>query len=442
MTENRRAEGADTSEWIAPPVPGRLGDPIARRTFLGCLDRNPLFLPLAAALLVLGIETVDYFAGAQFDLTILQAIPVLVVARYGGRGFALAIAGLGASAWLLVHLLTGQHYANVMVPFWNAAAGFGFLSLAAILLSRLRSDLSEKEDLLRHLETALVERARAEKALEQKARELSRSNEDLEQYASIAAHDLKSPLVAVGGFAQLLHRRLSESNDRDVVTCTDQILSGVTRMRSLIDDLLSFARAGGEQGAPEPVDCNFAFDFAFASAKEEAPDAFRGITRSELPRVMAHEGQVVQLFQNLLSNALKFRRTEPPAVHTTAQKHGAEWVFAVEDNGIGIAPEHLELVFGLFRRLPGDVCPRDRARACHLPQDRGTKRRQDLGRVDGGPGVDLPLHVAGSLTRFRGSGPRGHHPGHRRARRRKHEPCVTSFLARARPGTTRSANSS
>jgi signal transduction histidine kinase len=310
-------------------------------------------LSVAAALLVLGIEAVDYLAGAQMDLTILQAAPVLAIAVLCGRARAVAVAAVGATAWLNVHLASGQIYAHALIPFWNAAAGFGFLAITVILLTRLRQDLLVRERLVARLEVALTERERAEQALERRTIELARSNEELEQYAHIAAHDLKSPLVAIGGFAQLLHRRLERTSDPDTDTFVEQIVQGVARMQALIEDLLAFAKAGGEIGEPEAVDCNAAFDLAFASLEAEVRDARTAIRRTNLPKVLARPGQVVQLFQNLLSNALKFHDEGAPAVHTSAECQGSEWVFAVRDNGVGISPEDSEKIFGLFQRLPG-----------------------------------------------------------------------------------------
>ena len=191
----------------------------------------------------------------------------------------------------------------------------------------------------------VTERVRAEQ-------ELARSNAELEQFAYVASHDLQEPLRMVASYTQLLARRYGDKLDDDAREFIAFAVDGVTRMQALINDLLTFSRVGTRGEAPEPTDTNAVVDRVLISVGPAIDEAGAMVTRDDLPTIFADAGQINQLFQNLIANALKFRRTnEAPRVHISAQRGSEEWIFSVADNGIGIAPEYAERIFVLFQRL-------------------------------------------------------------------------------------------
>ena len=198
---------------------------------------------------------------------------------------------------------------------------------------------------------ALLENARLHEALEQRAEELARSNAELEQFAYVASHDLQEPLRMVTSYVQILAEdyqgKLDESADRFIGYAVD----GANRMKGLIDDLLAFSRVD-TQGMPfEATDCNAVLEQVVNDMEAAIEDAGASISQDPLPTVYADSIQIAQVFQNLISNALKFAGNDSPAVHVSARQNGGEWVMSVRDNGIGIAPRHYERIFKMFQRL-------------------------------------------------------------------------------------------
>jgi hypothetical protein len=156
----------------------------------------------------------------------------------------------------------------------------------------------------------------------------------------------------VASYTQLLARRYGDKLDDDAREFIAFAVDGVTRMQALINDLLTFSRVGTRGEAPEPTDTNAVVDRVLISVGPAIEEAGAMVTRDDLPTIFADAGQINQLFQNLIANALKFRRTnETPRVHISARRGSEEWIFSVADNGIGIAPEYAERIFVLFQRL-------------------------------------------------------------------------------------------
>jgi PAS domain S-box-containing protein len=197
----------------------------------------------------------------------------------------------------------------------------------------------------------ISERKRAEQELSHHARELARSNADLEQFAYVVSHDLQEPLRMVASYCQLLRRRYQGRLDAAADDFIDFAVEGATRMQALINDLLVYSRVGRRGQAPRPTDCAQVCDKAVANLRAAIAEAGAVVTRDPLPTVVADGTQMLQVFQNLVGNALKFRGPEPPRVHVSARRHADEWVFAVRDNGIGIAAEDAERIFMIFQRL-------------------------------------------------------------------------------------------
>jgi signal transduction histidine kinase len=195
--------------------------------------------------------------------------------------------------------------------------------------------------------------ARAREVIEERNLELERSNKELEQFAYIASHDLQEPLRIVAGYAELMSRRYRGKLDDDADEFIGYMVEGVRRMQALIDDLLQYSRVGTRGREPEPTDVGGALAQALRNLGRTLKEAGARIEAARMPTVTADEGQLVQLFQNLIGNAVKFHGEEPPRVRVEAQRRNGEWEFAVTDNGIGIEPDYGEQIFEIFQRLHG-----------------------------------------------------------------------------------------
>ncbi len=195
----------------------------------------------------------------------------------------------------------------------------------------------------------ITERKQAEEKLKQTLTELERSNKDLEQFAYAASHDLQEPLRTVSNFSQLLGRRYKGELDAKADQFIGFIVDGATRMQQMIDDLLAYSRVSTRAKPFQPTDCEIVFNQALTNLKVAIEESDALVTHDPLPTVIADASQMVQLFQNLLSNAIKFRK-EKPSITVSAVQREDEWLFSVEDNGIGIAPEFMEHIFKMFQR--------------------------------------------------------------------------------------------
>jgi PAS domain S-box-containing protein len=196
-------------------------------------------------------------------------------------------------------------------------------------------------------------RRKAEETLRKTARELKRSNDDLEQFAYLASHDLQEPLRMVASYLQLLERRYREKLGTDAGEFIDYAVEGATRMKRLINDLLEYSKVGTAERPFEPTQSLEALEEALANLQVAISESGAKVTHGPLPAVTADRKQLVQLFQNLVGNAIKFRSAAPPRVHVAAQMERGEWVFSVRDNGIGIDPKFADRIFIIFQRLHG-----------------------------------------------------------------------------------------
>ena len=194
-------------------------------------------------------------------------------------------------------------------------------------------------------------RKRIEEARETLLAELERSNKDLEQFAYVASHDLQEPLRMVSSYTQLLGKRYKDRLDEDANEFIEYAVDGANRMQRLINDLLAYSRVSTRGAAIESADSHAALGEAITGLAAAIDENHAVISNDDLPTVRADKSQLVQMFQNLIGNAIKFRGDEPPRVHVSAVKEGHEWVFSVRDNGIGIATEHQERIFTIFQRL-------------------------------------------------------------------------------------------
>lgn len=196
-----------------------------------------------------------------------------------------------------------------------------------------------------------AQRRAAESALARRAAELERSNADLEQFAYICSHDLREPLRTISTFADLIQEQAEGKLDELCRGYFQRVVEGTERMRRMIDGLLEYSRANSETAPVTACDASRAFRAALEGLKTVVQHAGAVVTSAELPIVRAGEDQLVRVFQNLVTNAIKFNRSGAPTVHVQAQRSGEEWIFGVCDNGIGIAADARGRVFEMFRRL-------------------------------------------------------------------------------------------
>jgi PAS domain S-box-containing protein len=183
--------------------------------------------------------------------------------------------------------------------------------------------------------------------------DLERSNLELEQFASVASHDLQEPLRMVSSYTQLLEQRYTDKLDDTAREFIAYAVDGAKRMQRLINDLLEFSRVGTRGKSPVAVDANVVLSAVRANLSVAIEAAGARVTNEELPTVVADQTQLSQLLQNLIGNAIKFHGTKPPCIHIAASERPAEWIFTVRDNGIGIEPEYFDRIFAIFQRLHG-----------------------------------------------------------------------------------------
>jgi len=187
--------------------------------------------------------------------------------------------------------------------------------------------------------------------LAQQARELARSNADLEQFAYVASHDLQEPLRMVASYTQLLVKRYRGRIDADADDFLNYIVDGALRMQRLINDLLAFSRVGTRGRELETTPLAAVIQRVLANLKAGIDESHAVISVDALPTVWADATQMELLLQNLVSNAIKFRGAAPPAIRVAAQRGDGEWQLSVTDQGIGIDPQYAERIFVIFQRL-------------------------------------------------------------------------------------------
>ena len=185
----------------------------------------------------------------------------------------------------------------------------------------------------------------------QQRQELARSNEELQQFAYIASHDLQEPLRMVTSYLQILERRYQGRLDPDADDFIQFAVDGALRMRTLINDLLTYSRVGTRGQAFELTSCRLAVDSAIANLQLAIEESGAVVTYGDLPQLRADPTQLTQLFQNLISNAVKFRSEAPCRVTIEASQKADAWLFAVQDNGVGLDPQYAERIFVIFQRL-------------------------------------------------------------------------------------------
>ncbi len=228
--------------------------------------------------------------------------------------------------------ITGRHELGMLAATFNT------------MTTRLR-------ELIGGLERKVTELKQAEQELKKLTEELQRSNQELEQFAYVASHDLQEPLRMVASYTKLLEKRYKEQLDEKADTYIHYAVDGATRMQDLINDLLAYSRVNTRTEQARSVESQEILNNVLTNLKVTIQESGALVTHDELPEVSVDAAQFARVFQNLIGNAIKFRGETPPRIHVSAQSTGDEWLFSVQDNGIGIDPKHQERIFTIFQRL-------------------------------------------------------------------------------------------
>lgn len=242
--------------------------------------------------------------------------------------------------------------ANLIVPVFLKDKIWGMLFVHQCSSPRQwnRFEIDLLQQLADQLSIALAQAQLLEQATCH-SQELARSNQELEQFAYVASHDLQEPLRSLASYAKLLSRRYGGQLDEKGNRFIQYISEEAVRMQALINDLLRYSRVGRQAQTFAPCDCSRVFDVVVRGLEGAIANSGAIITHSELPIIRADETQMVQLFQNLISNAIKYRSEQPPVIHLAAESQEEQWLFEVRDNGIGIDPKYAERIFVIFQRL-------------------------------------------------------------------------------------------
>ncbi|MEW6714480.1 MAG: ATP-binding protein [Nitrospirota bacterium] len=298
---------------------------------------------LPAAMAVLGIagivEGIDY-----------RGVPVLA-----------SIGPIPGSQWFIVSKMDEEEiYSPMRERLWTVVILVGLLLLGSGLSigivwrqqrvyfykERYQAELQLNEDL-----------RKAKEEVKQYNRELKRSNEELQQFAYIASHDLQEPLRMIASYLQLIERRYRGKLDKDADEFIAFAVEGASRLQEMIIGLLAYSRVETKGKSFEEVNSAEVLGNAVANLKLAIEESGSLVTTGTLPVIKADASQLLQVFQNLISNAIKFRGKDAPLIHISAEQKGNEWVFSVKDNGVGIGAEYKEKVFDMFRRLHGREYP-------------------------------------------------------------------------------------
>ncbi|MEA3203480.1 MAG: two-component system, chemotaxis family, sensor kinase Cph1 [Thermoplasmata archaeon] len=308
------------------------------------LQVTPAMVPFVA-LLVLVPGVLGVYAVNQGVALRRRAVGFTVAAA---RNFLVALilvsaVYLAAVAWVVA----GQRWPLIVsFPIQPEAALLDAV-LAGCMAAFFTLAFLRKRQLVAVMEMDLAQKARA-------TAELERSNRELAQFAYVASHDLQEPLRMVASYTQLLQRRYQGKLDRDADEFIGYAVGGAVRMQSLINDLLTYSRVSTATRPIGPVELEGVLDTALLNLKVATEESKATIVRDRLPIVEGDRSQLVQLLQNLLGNALKFRaRDRPCQVHVGASEAGGLWTFAVRDNGIGIECQYYDRLFVIFQRLHG-----------------------------------------------------------------------------------------
>ncbi|MFI6122787.1 ATP-binding protein [Streptomyces sp. NPDC051064] len=264
-------------------------------------------------------------------------------------GFVLAVVSLS----MLLRRVVGRPLAELTAASDKVRSGAFTGRIEVRGPSDVRAVAAAAEEMRRRLAADLAESKERETLLDEQTTELRRSNSELEQFAYVASHDLQEPLRKVASFCQLLEKRYSSELDERGRQYIDFAVDGAKRMQVLINDLLTFSRVGRVQQSWKPVDLDAALDRALSNLTLAVEESGAVLERENpLPELLGDPTSLTMVWQNLVGNAVKFRRRDVPCrITVTCVREGDDWHLTVADNGIGIPPEFADKVFVIFQRL-------------------------------------------------------------------------------------------
>lgn len=219
------------------------------------------------------------------------------------------------------------------------------------LVKNLQTSNKELQSTTEELQLSNMYLTNAQDELNETIKKLEISNSELEQFAYVASHDLQEPLRMISSFTQLLERKYKDELDKGALEYIAFTVDGAKRMQCLINDLLTYSRLTSDAEEFVEVNLDEVLDEALFNLKMEIKENMVVITREPLPHIFVDYSQMVQLFQNLIGNAIKYKSEKTPIIYIYGQEESENWLFKIEDNGIGIEPEYFERIFQIFRRL-------------------------------------------------------------------------------------------
>ena len=319
---------------------------LALMVLLGYLYNAPEFYQ------VYYYNAASIYGGLSFMLiflAVLAARPetgfmkVLTSGEYGSVfGIRILIALAVISIFLGWLRIVGQNLGYYSAAFGTALYTISILIILSILvwnsiLSLNKTDRGRKE---------------ANKELRKNLEELEISNRELKSFAFITSHDLQEPLRTIASYAQLIERRYKGQLDPEADEFLEYMVSGAKRMKRMIQGLLDYSQIEAKGHEFKEINAEKALDTALSNLQYSIDQCHAEVTHDPLPLIFADECQIVSVFQNLIDNALKFRKKdETPEIHISAKKHDNEWIFSVRDNGIGIEDQYFDIIFEVFKRL-------------------------------------------------------------------------------------------
>lgn len=243
-------------------------------------------------------------------------------------------------------------YSNVYDSFNLLGHLFGVASFLFVFLGLFRTSIiAPYESLEKATEELRKSRDELELRVQERTTELSKSNAELEHFAYVASHDLKSPLTTISGYLQLLKEERELSKDPQAINFVTTALNNSRRMQEMIDSLLARSRMRKAEVPLSPVDMNSVVDQARSNLEAAIADTGTVLSVGPLPKLPADEPQMIQLFQNLIDNAIKYRGKARPRIEVNAHRENSEWIFAVRDNGIGFDMKEADRLFKMYERL-------------------------------------------------------------------------------------------
>lgn len=294
-------------------------------------------LTFMGLILVLVIFAIDYITGSELSVLVFYIIPIFLISWFAGRSRGLLVSAASAVAWVAADILT-RHAYSPLIAFGNLLVKFSVFLLLAFIVSTLRMALIRETDLNNRLRINI--------------HGLQSANKELEAFNYSVSHDLRNPLIAIGGFVRRLQKTQAAALDLNARETLDIIERNSQKMLQLIDGLLVFSRSGRQKIKTSLIDMQKLAKEVCNELSEMTPERSVRLTVASLPPAYGDELLVRQVYYNLLSNAIKFTRQKVEAViEVGGSTEGDEHIYSVRDNGIGFDMQHKEELFDTFYRL-------------------------------------------------------------------------------------------